>query len=158
MTVALTEIDYYIYKLFYTWDDEPYIYDIYVADRGKLPPYMLNVLNQHYKAKAEMKAKGWHKMPEHMADYAIEKSGVNSFYGMTITRIQLNEIKYITDWETLKGKKPCNGKPLHPRPCRCGRNSRFHLFVRDRTTSGLQHEPQPRRPLPSDESCAADTS
>lgn len=104
MTVSLTEIDYYIYKLFYTWDDDPYIYNIYIADRGKLPPYMLNVLNQHYKAKAEMKAKGWHKMSEHMADYAIEKSGINSFFGMTITRIQLNEIKYITDWETIKGK------------------------------------------------------
>lgn len=104
MTVALTEIDYAVYKLFYEWDDDPYIYDIYTADRGYLPKYMLDVLNTHYKNKAEMKHKGWHKDPEHSGDYAIEKSGVNSFFGMTITRIKLEQVRYSDDWITLPDK------------------------------------------------------
>ena len=104
MTVALTEIDYYIYKLFYTWDNDPYIYDIYTADRGYLPPYILDVLNKHYLNKAEMKKKHWDKDPEHLADYAIEKSGVNSFYGMLITRIQLMKVLYSSDWVEIPGQ------------------------------------------------------
>lgn len=104
MTVALNEIDFAVYNMFYQWDDDPYIYDIYIADRGYLPPYMLDVLNKHYKAKASMKKRGWHKDPAHMAEYAIEKSGVNAFYGMCVTRIQLNQVRYTTDWLTLSDK------------------------------------------------------
>lgn len=104
MTVALTEIDWQIYKMYYKWKGDPYIYDVYVADRGYLPNYVLDVLNEHYKNKAEMKRKGWHKDPEHMADYAIEKSGVNSFYGMTVTKIQLAQIRYIDEWTELEEK------------------------------------------------------
>ena len=104
MTVALNEVDYQIYKMFYEWDGDPYIYDIYIADRGYLPDYVLQPLNEHYRNKAEMKQKGWHKDPLHMADYAIEKSGVNSFYGMLITRIKLEQIRYTDQWVKLKEK------------------------------------------------------
>ena len=109
LTVCLTEIDYCgIYEKFYKWDGEPYIYDIYVADRGYLPPYMLDVLNEHYKNKDEMKRRGWHKDPKHIADYTIEKQRVNAFYGMCVTRIQLTQIKYSNDWVKVKDKLDYN--------------------------------------------------
>lgn len=105
ITVALTEIDFYLYTLFYKWEGDPYIYDIYTADRGYLPPYILNVLNRHYVKKAEMKKAHWDKDgdPEHASAYAIEKSGVNSFFGMLITWLSENTIKFDGEWSEVKG-------------------------------------------------------
>ena len=94
VTVALTEIDYAIYKKFYKWEGQPYIYDIYTARRGYLPSYLLDVLNSHYRKKAQMKLDGWHKIPEKIRFYSIEKSGLNAGYGLLVTKIQLNTIKY----------------------------------------------------------------
>lgn len=104
VTVALTEIDYAIYKMFYKWDDDPYIYDIYSARRGYLPSYLLDVLNEHYKKKAQMKKDGWHKDPDKLRFYSIEKSGINAAYGLLVTKIQLNTIKYDNQkgWLELK--------------------------------------------------------
>ena len=106
MTVALTEIDWQIYKKFYTWDDEPYIYDIYTARRGFLPSYLLDVMNAHYINKAQMKQKGWHKDPEKIRFYSIEKSGLNAGYGLLVTKIQLLKVSYDNDkgWIEEKGK------------------------------------------------------
>ena len=97
-TVALTEVDWQIYKKFYRWNEDPYIYDVYVAERKRLPKYVRDVLNGHYKNKSEMKRKGWHKDPDHVADYSIEKSGCNSFYGMMVTRMQEETVRYQNDW------------------------------------------------------------
>lgn len=105
MAVALTEIDWQIYKRFYKWDGEPYIYDIYTAKRGYLPSYLLDVLNGHYRQKAQMKKDGWHKDPEKIRFYNIEKSGINAGYGLLVTKIQLNKVRYDNDkgWLEEKG-------------------------------------------------------
>ena len=100
-TVALTEVDWQIYKKFYKWKKDPYIYDVYVAERKRLPKYVRDVLNGHYRNKSEMKRKGWHEDPEHVKEYTNEKSGVNSFYGMCVTKMQEKTVRYDTDW-TIK--------------------------------------------------------
>ena len=106
LTVALTEVDWQIYKKFYTWDGDPYIYDIYTSIRGFLPNYLLDVLNGHYREKSKMKKLGWHKDPEKIKFYSIEKSGINAGYGLLVTKIQLIKVSYDNDkgWIEEKGK------------------------------------------------------
>ena len=87
MKVCLTELDFKIYKKLYKWE-ECSIRCLWVADRGKLPPFILNVLNNHYRRKSELKMAGLNKTPE----YAIEKSGVNACFGMMCTRLQLDKV------------------------------------------------------------------
>lgn len=105
MTVALTEIDWQIYKKYYTWEGQPYIYDIYTAKRGYLPSYLLDVLNSHYINKATMKRDGWHKDPDKVRFYSIEKSGLNAGYGLLVTKIQLVKVVYDNElgWQEKKG-------------------------------------------------------
>ena len=99
--VALTEIDYKIYKKLYKWDESNFkIKAIWIAERGRLPQFVLNTLNRHYKAKAQMKKAGLKDTPE----YAIEKSGVNAGYGLLVTRIQMDKITINAngEWVTIE--------------------------------------------------------
>lgn len=89
MKVVLTELDYYIYEKLYKWDRMDIIC-LWTSERGKLPPFILNVLNRHYLNKARMKKAGL----SGTAEYAIEKSGVNAAYGLMVTRMELDKIKY----------------------------------------------------------------
>lgn len=96
LTVWLTELDYFIYKRFYTWDGKDSEYNngieigfIYTAVKGKLPKYLRKPLAEAYLKKAEMKHNGLSGTPE----YALYKSLVNSAYGMCVTRLQTKEIK-----------------------------------------------------------------
>ena len=97
LMVWLTELDFDNYQKFYTWD-EMEIKELLVADKMKLPPYLLKVLNEHYVKKAELKAAGLNDTPE----YAIEKSGVNSMFGLTVQKMEMNSIVYTDDWHTVK--------------------------------------------------------
>lgn len=85
MTVALTELDYMIYKKFYKWSEKE-IKCLYVADKIKLPNYLLSTLETPYTNKSILKSQ--HK------NYAYEKSVVNSNYGVLVTKRQVDEIKY----------------------------------------------------------------
>lgn len=87
MKVCITEIDYWIYKEIYKWDDMR-VKAIWIAERGRLPKFVLDTLNKHYKVKAQMKKDGKKDTPE----YAIEKALVNASYGMLCTRIQLDKV------------------------------------------------------------------
>lgn len=87
--VCLTELDYKIYKQLYTWDDCK-IRCLYVSDRGRLPKFILNVLNRHYKKKAALKKAGLSETVE----YAITKALVNAAYGLMVTRLNLNKVVF----------------------------------------------------------------
>lgn len=85
MTVALTELDYMIYKKFYKWSKKE-IKCLYIADKIKLPNYLLSTLEEPYIKKSILKNEG--------KNYAYEKSVVNSNYGVLVTKRQTIEIKY----------------------------------------------------------------
>lgn len=87
--VLLTELDFETYKEFYTWKSMK-VLQFAVAKRGRLPHYILDVLNEHYKAKNDLKLSGQSDTPE----YAIAKASVNSAYGLMCTRIRLEGVTY----------------------------------------------------------------
>lgn len=92
MTVFINEIDYSLYCMFYTWDRMD-IQVFYHTIRGRLPMYILDVLNEEYYNKAILKQSG----KKNTTEYAIAKSNVNSAYGMTVTRMVEREITYSDD-------------------------------------------------------------
>ena len=90
LTVMLTNIDYEIYRKFYIWDGDPEILEFKTADKGYLPLFIRKTLAVYYKLKAQLKAEGRQEDPE----YVIAKQKVNSFFGMMVTRIELDKISY----------------------------------------------------------------
>lgn len=93
MTVFINEIDYSLYCMFYTWDRMD-IQVFYHTIRGRLPMYILDVLNDAYYNKAILKQSG----KKNTTEYAIAKSNVNSAYGMTVTRLVEREVTYSDEW------------------------------------------------------------
>lgn len=93
MEVYLTEKDYAIYKKFYKWHNIVII-EAWTAKRGQLPPYILDVLNAHYRLKNDLKKRGLNDT----MGYAIEKSRVNSGFGALIKRMRLERVTYTDDW------------------------------------------------------------
>lgn len=87
--VYLTEKDYRVYKMFYTWQDME-IVEAKKAKRGKLPSYILDVLNDHYRIKEQLKRSGL----EETTEYAIAKARVNTCYGDLVKRLRLEKVEY----------------------------------------------------------------
>lgn len=95
--VALTEIDYEIYKRFYRWE-KLHVVHAMCAKRGKLPEYVLKPLRKFYKVKQRLKGTDL----ENSIEYKNAKAAVNSFYGCMVTRLKFYEW-YINDTgETLE--------------------------------------------------------
>lgn len=92
MTVFINEIDYSLYCMYYNWDRMD-IQVFYHTIRGRLPMYILDVLNEAYYNKAILKQSG----KKNTTEYAIAKSNVNSAYGMTVTRMVEREVTYSDD-------------------------------------------------------------
>lgn len=93
--VLLTELDYDIYTKFYTWTDIE-VHSLHIAKHGRLPHYLLKVLNKAYEQKDKLKKSGQKDSPE----YALQKSKVNSTYGMCVTKLHPSEITYESDnWD-----------------------------------------------------------
>ena len=99
--VLLTEKDYQVYKWFYKWESMN-ILDIQVADRGKLPPYVLNVLNRHYKIKEELKRNG----KKDTIEYTISKSRVNTCYGDLVKHLRRTKTTYNNELEWYEDPTP----------------------------------------------------
>lgn len=81
--VALTELDYEVYKKFYTWT-KIQIVKAQCATRGKLPEYVLKPLRKFYKVKQRLKGTDL----ENSIEYKNAKAAVNSFYGCMVTRLK----------------------------------------------------------------------
>lgn len=79
-----TELDYDIFKKFYTFDEK--IERLYCSKKIRLPKYCIKSMCDSYKLKHDLKNK---KLP-----YAFEKSIVNSNYGVYVTKRNEIEIKY----------------------------------------------------------------
>ena len=74
--VWLTELDFTMYRYFYTWDDMKVV-EVFSSIKGRLPRYLLMPLARAYENKAKMKHEGKGGTPE----YALYKSLVNSAFG-----------------------------------------------------------------------------
>lgn len=90
-----TEMDLHIFNKYYTANGGEPIKNMQVlscqeAERGILPAYVRNVLNQHYRKKEKLKREG---QKDTMA-YALEKSRVNTAYGDLVKRIRLQKTLY----------------------------------------------------------------
>ena len=92
MTVFINEIDYSLYCMFYTWDRME-IQVFYHTIRGRLPMYILDVLNEAYYNKAILKQSG----KKNTTEYVIAKSNVNAGFGMSVTRMVEREVTYSED-------------------------------------------------------------
>lgn len=87
--VLLTELDYEVYKMYYTWAGMT-ILECYEAERGPLPKYVQNVLHKHYKTKERLKRTGQKDTQE----YGIAKARVNTCYGDLVKRLRLQKVVY----------------------------------------------------------------
>lgn len=90
--VLLTEVDYRIYQMFYKWDSL-IIRKAFCAYKGRLPKYLLRPMMQSYQTKVQLKRKKLTKT----IDYINAKTAVNSYYGMTVTRLNFLEWRYDQD-------------------------------------------------------------
>ena len=97
MTVCITELDFLIYNKFYDYSKFEVI-NCLVANRIKLPDYLLTNMEQAYTDKDKLKKSG---LP-----YEIPKSRLNSYYGVICTRLQDEEITYADDNYGTEKAKP----------------------------------------------------
>lgn len=86
MTVCITELDYRIYCKYYEFDNDFEIINCLVANRMKLPDYVLKPMEKYYTLKAKLKKQD--------LKYDVEKAICNSFYGVMVTRQQLQNVTY----------------------------------------------------------------
>ena len=99
LEVWLTELDWKIYNMFMRWAGVT-VLEMYTAERGKQPRFVLETLNSLYIEKNKLKKAGLSNTTE----YAISKSGVNTCYGAEVKRIRMEKTNYNTEtdtWETI---------------------------------------------------------
>lgn len=89
MVVCITELDYRIYCKFYDFDSDFEIINCLVANRIRLPDYVLKPMEESYTKKAILK--------KEKKSYDVEKAICNSFYGVMVTRQNLESITYNDD-------------------------------------------------------------
>lgn len=89
ITVKICEVDYFIYEMFYEWESIEII-NVKSCIKGKLPDYLLNPMKREYQKKCILKREG----QEGTTEYKNAKSHVNSNYGMCVTRLVMESIKY----------------------------------------------------------------
>lgn len=87
--VFITELDYEIYTYFYKWS-EMKVLKMWTAERGQLPKYMLQPINENYIIKSKLKMAGL----DDTIDYVNAKVNVNAGYGNAVTRMRENQIIY----------------------------------------------------------------
>lgn len=100
--VSLTEIDYELYKLCYSWDSVKCL-KLIVSERGALPDYVVKVALELYGNKAKLKKAGL----EETQEYKREKTKPSTIFGAMCQRIY-NDDNELTDdkwYKTFKNKK-----------------------------------------------------
>ncbi len=100
--VSLTEIDYELYKLCYTWDSVECL-KLVVSERGTLPKYIIDTALELYGNKAKLKKAGL----EDTQEYKREKSKPSTIFGAMCQRIYNDDLESTDEewYETFKDKK-----------------------------------------------------
>ena len=101
--VALTDVDYRIYKMFYRWTGMQII-AAWGCNKAPLPEYVTRPLIDAYTQKCELKRQHMDGTPE----YQQAKSMVNSYYGMTVQRLSFMDYTYNErdGWQEAPTKRP----------------------------------------------------
>lgn len=93
LSTTITEVDFEIISKFYTWDNFE-IYNFKIMDKQYLPTQIVNAILDLYEGKTKLKGVAGKE-----AEYMNSKENINSMYGMTVTDICREEIKYgIDEW------------------------------------------------------------
>lgn len=93
MTVWLTEQDFICYKKIYNFEVKK-VENLKLSIKEPLPWYVIKAVVESYRDKKILKDKG---LP-----YALEKSILNSCYGCTVQRINIEETKDVITDETIR--------------------------------------------------------
>lgn len=88
LTITITDVDYLIIKKFYKWKKSR-IYNFKIAKRGYLPKDFIHAILELYKKKTELK-----DLDGFEIEYLKAKEDINAMFGMTVTDICRDEIKY----------------------------------------------------------------
>ena len=92
LETALTEVDFRIIKKCYTWK-KIYIKNFWIYKRGYLPKELVECILKFYGDKTTLKG-----VEGKEEEYLNGKEMVNAIYGMIVTAIIRDEIKFIDDW------------------------------------------------------------
>lgn len=102
MTVIITDVDYLIYKMMYTWDSLN-IVGCKTAAKKPLPDYLLKPLFNVFEMKETIGKKS-KADPENLNLYQMymsSKGKLNSFYGMTVARLNLTAWEFDGEWKEV---------------------------------------------------------
>lgn len=120
MTVMLTEQDLICYRKLYTWETMT-IEDLHIGIKKPLPEYMINAIVTAYVEKKRKKDLG---LP-----YAVEKALLNSVFGCTCQRIQIeDERDVITSDNIIHIKSPVKFDYLNTNT---RRNVQYFLYIKN---------------------------
>ena len=98
---TITEIDYQLIDLFYTWDNIRIGY-FYRYRKGYLPHDFIDAILNFYEAKTTLK-----NVQGKEDDYARGKEYLNSIYGMMVTNVLRDQNTVINgDWTIIEEKTP----------------------------------------------------
>lgn len=95
VTLYLNEIDYKTFCQFYSFDKRVDYCDLHIGKKQYLPSYLVIPMLNYYLKKAELKKDG--------KPYSIEKTYVNSYYGLTVTRLVLQEVELQPNNDVKRG-------------------------------------------------------
>ena len=100
--LALTNIDYQVYKQFYSWDEDKFeILTFYRYRAGYLPKEFVDSILTFYEDKTKLK-----NVVGAESEYLHAKENVNSCYGMAVTDVLRSLITF--DYDELWGETPPN--------------------------------------------------
>lgn len=94
-TAYLTELDFKIYQKIYNYKSYNVI-RCEIAERGKLPNYLIDTIIYYYSEKSKIKKYGEPKGKDKIR-YEYCKRMVNSLYGMMCTKINVMDLNYVDD-------------------------------------------------------------
>lgn len=98
--IMCTEIDYKIIDMFYKWKHIE-VHNAFTAKRGKLPDYLTSMIKKYYILKNQLKEQG----KKDTLEYMIAKSKLNSFYGMTVTRLVTTDLIFDNEKKIFQEEK-----------------------------------------------------
>lgn len=103
LTVIITDVDYVIYTMMYRWDKLE-IVGCKTAAKKPLPEYLLKPLFEVYEQKEQLKKllKTDPENSELRQAYMSIKAKLNSFYGMTVARMNLTQWEYDGEWREVE--------------------------------------------------------
>lgn len=91
ISIIITEQDFFVYKEFYDWE-EIFISSIRYYEKNYLPKELIMSIIKFYVDKTTLK-----DVDEEEVNYMISKNMLNASYGMMVTDIIKQSIKYIND-------------------------------------------------------------